>query len=41
MSDQTAPNVVLYTRNGFAGPMATMVREQYPPAYTSVSGSYA
>jgi homogentisate 1,2-dioxygenase len=41
MSDHTEPNVVLYTRNGFAGPMATMVREQYPPAYTSVSGSYA
>lgn len=36
-----APNVELYTRNGFAGPMATLLRSQYSPAYTRVRGSYA
>jgi homogentisate 1,2-dioxygenase len=41
MPEKAEPNLVLYTRNGFAGPMATLLREQYPPAYTSVSGTYA
>jgi homogentisate 1,2-dioxygenase len=41
MPENTEPNVVLYTRNGFAGPMATLVREQYSPQYTSITGSYA
>jgi homogentisate 1,2-dioxygenase len=40
MSDKTDPTTVLYTRNGFAGPMATMVREQYSPDYTRVVGTY-
>ncbi|MFF0447510.1 hypothetical protein ACFYT4_14070 [Streptomyces sp. NPDC004609] len=35
------PNVDLYTRNGFSGPMATIVRAQYSPAYTAVRGTYA
>lgn len=35
------PNIDLYTRNGFAGPMATIVRTQYSPAYTGVEGTYA
>jgi len=41
MSDKTDQTTVLYTRNGFAGRMATMVREQYSPDYTRVVGSYA
>ncbi|GEL20631.1 AraC family ligand binding domain-containing protein [Pseudonocardia asaccharolytica] len=35
------PNIDLYTRNGFAGPMATIARAQYSPPYTRVQGSYA
>jgi len=35
-----APNVELFTRNGFAGPLSTLIRGQYCPPYTSVSGSY-
>lgn len=35
------PNIDLYTRNGFAGPMATIVRAQYSPPYTRVQGTYA
>lgn len=35
------PNIDLYTRNGFAGPMATIVRGQYSPPYVRVQGSYA
>lgn len=34
------PNIDLYSRNGFAGPMATLVRSQYAPAYTRVAGTY-
>lgn len=34
------PNIDLYTRNGFAGPMATLVRAQYAPTHTRVSGTY-
>ncbi|MFD9665055.1 homogentisate 1,2-dioxygenase [Rhodococcus sp. NPDC059968] len=41
MTEPTGQTTVLYTRNGFAGPMATMVREQYPPQYTRVVGDYA
>ncbi|WP_300009858.1 AraC family ligand binding domain-containing protein [Pseudonocardia sp.] len=35
------PNIDLYTRNGFAGPTASVVRAQYSPPYTRVRGSYA
>lgn len=35
------PNIDLYTRNGFAGPMATIVRAQYSPPYVRVQGTYA
>ncbi|WP_283136821.1 AraC family ligand binding domain-containing protein [Rhizohabitans arisaemae] len=35
------PNIDLYTRNGFSGPIATIVRTQYAPVYTAVSGTYA
>jgi homogentisate 1,2-dioxygenase len=38
---QVPPNIDLYTRNGFAGPMATIVRGQYSPPYVRVSGNYA
>ncbi|MQA13831.1 MAG: homogentisate 1,2-dioxygenase [Pseudonocardiaceae bacterium] len=38
---QGPPNIDLYTRNGFAGPMATIVRAQYSPPYTRVRGNYA
>lgn len=41
MADETAPNVDLYTRNGFAGRAATILRAQYAPRYTAVHGSYA
>ncbi|MCM2393723.1 hypothetical protein [Streptomyces albipurpureus] len=37
---QGPPNLDLYTRNGFSGPMATIVRAQYSPAYTAVEGTY-
>jgi homogentisate 1,2-dioxygenase len=33
--------VDLYTRNGFAGPMATVLRPHYTPPYVSVQGTYA
>lgn len=35
------PFVDLYTRNGFGGPVGTIIREHYAPPYTSVSGMYA
>lgn len=35
------PNIDVYTRNGFVGPTATIVRSQYTPPYTHVRGSYA
>jgi homogentisate 1,2-dioxygenase len=35
------PNVDLYTRNGFAGPAATIIRAQYAPTYSRVQGTYA
>jgi homogentisate 1,2-dioxygenase len=38
--DPGPPNVDLYTRNGFRGPAATMVRGQYSPTYTAVRGTY-
>lgn len=41
MTHTPEPTTVLYTRNGFAGPMATLTRAQYPPAYTRVEGTYA
>lgn len=41
MTEKIEPTTVLYTRNGFAGPMAVLNREQYPPSYTRVVGSYA
>jgi homogentisate 1,2-dioxygenase len=41
MTNVAEPTAVLYTRNGFAGPMATMTRPQYPPAYTRIAGNYA
>jgi homogentisate 1,2-dioxygenase len=34
------PNIDLYTRNGFVGPMATLVRSQYAPPYKRVVGNY-
>ena len=40
ISPGSPPNVELYTRNGFTGPMATLIRSQYSPAYTRVRGSY-
>jgi homogentisate 1,2-dioxygenase len=36
----TPPNVDLYTRNGFVGPGASLVRSQYAPSFTRVVGSY-
>ncbi len=33
-------NVDLYSRNGFQGPVTTMVRSSYSPGYTRVQGSY-
>lgn len=33
-------NVDLYTRNGFGGPLTTMVRPTYSPGYTRVEGTY-
>ena len=38
---QPDSNLVLYTRNGFTGPMATLAREQYSTDYTRVEGDYA
>lgn len=35
------PHLDLYTRNGFAGPSAMIVRSQYSPPYTRVKGAYA
>jgi len=35
------PYVDLYTRNGFAGPSAMIVRAQYTPPYSRVKGTYA
>ncbi|WP_059013072.1 hypothetical protein [Streptomyces specialis] len=35
------PHVESYTRNGLAGPAATVHRDQYTPPYTRVRGSYA
>lgn len=35
------PYVDLYTRNGFEGPTATVIRSQYTPSYTRVRGTYA
>lgn len=40
-ADQHEPHVDLYTRNGFSGPAATIIRAQYTPPYTRVEGSYA
>lgn len=34
------PSVDLYTRNGFAGPISVIIREQYTPPYTRVQGNY-
>lgn len=33
-------SIDLYTRNGFAGPAATMVKKAYSPTYTRVHGTY-
>lgn len=35
------PFVDLYTRNGFAGPAATITRSHYAPPYTRLKGTYA
>lgn len=35
------PNIEVYTRNGFIGPTATIIRAQYTPPYIKVQGSYA
>lgn len=35
------PHIDLYTRNGFGGPMGTVIRAQYSPPFTRVQGSYA
>lgn len=41
MTRTDGPNPVLYTRNGFAGRTATLLRSQYSTDYTQVKGSYA
>lgn len=41
MTRTDGPNPVLYTRNGFAGRTATLLRSQYSADYTRVKGSYA
>jgi homogentisate 1,2-dioxygenase len=41
MTQTSEPNPVLYSRNGFAGPMSVLLREQYSTDYSRVSGSYA
>ncbi|TMS51169.1 homogentisate 1,2-dioxygenase [Mycobacterium sp. DBP42] len=40
MTEHGELNVDLYTRNGFAGPLSTMVRPTYSPGYTRVEGTY-
>lgn len=40
MSVPSDVNVDLYTRNGFGGPITTMVRPTYSPGYTRVEGEY-
>ncbi|MGK5532423.1 hypothetical protein [Streptomyces sp. URMC 129] len=35
------PHVEFYTRNGLAGPAASVHRDQYTPPYTRVRGNYA
>ncbi|MHC3001316.1 AraC family ligand binding domain-containing protein [Gordonia metallireducens] len=37
----TEPFVDLYTRNGFAGPVGTILRSHYAPPYAQVKGTYA
>lgn len=37
---ENQPSIDLYTRNGFAGPAATMVKMSYSPTYTRVQGTY-
>jgi homogentisate 1,2-dioxygenase len=41
MEAEDVPHLDLYTRNGFAGAKATIIRAQYSPRYTAVQGSYA
>jgi homogentisate 1,2-dioxygenase len=41
MTDEVASTTVLYSRNGFAGRTATMIRAQYSPSYARIEGSYA
>jgi homogentisate 1,2-dioxygenase len=41
MTQTEEPNAVLYSRNGFAGPMSTMLRSQYSTDYTHIKGDYA
>ncbi len=40
-AESEPPKVDLYTRNGFAGPVSLIIRDQYTPPYTRVQGNYA
>lgn len=40
MTSAEEANVDLYTRNGFGGPLTTMVRPAYSPGYSRVEGEY-
>jgi homogentisate 1,2-dioxygenase len=40
MTKSEESHTTLYTRNGFAGPMAVIARTGYPPSYTRIVGSY-
>ncbi|MDZ4781343.1 MAG: homogentisate 1,2-dioxygenase [Planctomycetia bacterium] len=39
--DPPTPNIDLYSRNGFLGPFATIVKANYGPDYQRVVGTYA
>ncbi len=41
VDQQQLPHVDLYTRNGFAGPAAMIIRSQYTPPCARVEGTYA
>jgi len=40
MTEEMTPNVDLYTRNGFAGPITTVIRPTYTPNYLRADGEY-
>jgi homogentisate 1,2-dioxygenase len=40
MTRSAESHSTLYSRNGFAGPMAVVSRAGYPPSYTRITGSY-